>query len=197
MHRDDLEEFHYITPINNIPSIIRHGILSHKRVDRMDHETVALQEVQDRRKDKRLPNGKWLHDYVNLYFCARNPMMYRRRNMHYDLCVLRISQEVLDINGAVVADRNASSDYVAFYPSPEGLRNVDGELVFSEYWIHPEDQILEWEHKSIKCAEILIPDRVDPAYIIGAYGSTSQSVNRLLEKGLTDNIVINEQMFYR
>lgn len=62
MHRDDLEELHYITPINNIPSILQHGILSHKRADRMDHETVALQEVQDRRKDKRLPTGKRLHD---------------------------------------------------------------------------------------------------------------------------------------
>ena len=62
MHRDDLEELHYITPINNIPSMLQHGILSHKRADRMDHETVALQEVQDRRKDKRLPTGNIMVD---------------------------------------------------------------------------------------------------------------------------------------
>ncbi|MGI5920970.1 MAG: DarT ssDNA thymidine ADP-ribosyltransferase family protein [Syntrophomonadaceae bacterium] len=49
--------------------------------------------------------------------CARNPMMYRRRNLHCDLCVLRISPEVLDIRGAVVTDRNAFSNYAAFYPS--------------------------------------------------------------------------------
>lgn len=196
LHRDDLEELHYITPINNIPSILQHGILSHKRADRMDHETVALQEVQDRRKDKRLPTGKWLHDYVNLYICARNPMMYRRRNLHQDLCVLRISPEVLDIRGAVVADRNASSDYAAFYPSPEGLKKVNGELVFSEFWTH-SDQIAEWEHKSIKCAEILIPGRVDLAYIMGAYGSARQSVKRLRENGLTGNIGVDEHMFFR
>ena len=196
MHRKDLEELHYITPINNIPSILQHGILSHKRAERITHETVALQEVQERRKDKRLPTGKWLHDYVNLYICARNPMMYRRRDLHQDLCVLRISPEVLDIRGAVVADRNASSEYAAFYPSPEGLRKVNGELVFSEYWTHP-DQILEWEHKSIKCAEILIPDRLDPSYIMGAYGSARQSIRRLRENGLTGNIVVDEHMFFR
>jgi len=195
LRRDQLEELHYITPINNIPSILQHGILSHKRAERIAHETVALQEVQERRKDKRLPTGKWLHDYVNLYICARNPMMYRRRNLHLDLCILRISPEVLDIRGAVVADRNASSEYAAFYPSPEGLRKVNGELVFSEYWTHP-DQILEWEHKSIKCAEILIPDRLDPSYIMGAYGSARQSVKCLRENELTGNIVVDEHMFF-
>ena len=196
MHRKDLEELHYITPINNIPSILQHGILSHKRAERITHETIALQEVQERRKDKRLPTGKWLHDYVNLYICARNPMMYRRRDLHQDLCVLRISPEVLDIRGAVVADRNASSEYAAFYPSPEGLRKVNGEMVFSEYWTH-SDQILEWEHKPIKCAEILIPNRLDPLYIMGAYGSARQTVKCLRENGLTGNIVVDEHMFFR
>ena len=195
MRRDELEELHYITPINNIPSILQYGILSHKRAERIAHETVALQEMQERRKDKRLPTGKWLHDYVNLYICARNPMMYRRRDLHQDLCVLRISPEVLDIRGAVVADRNASSEYAAFYPSPEGLRKVNGELVFSEYWTH-SDQILEWEHKSIKCAEILIPNRLDPSYIMGAYGSARQTVKCLRENGLTGNIVVDEHMFF-
>ena len=195
MHRADLEELHYITPINNIPSILRHGILSNRRADRLEHETVALQEVQERRENKRLPTGRWLHDYVNLYICARNPMMYKRRNRHRDLCVLRISPEVLDIRGVVVTDQNASSNYAAFYPSPEGLRRVNEELVFSEFWTH-SDQIEEWRHKSIKCAEVLIPDRVDPVHIIGAYGSGEQSVNRLLQHGLTGNIVINEHLFF-
>mgnify|MGYP000859446795 CR=1 FL=1 len=195
MHRDDLEELHYITPINNIPSIMRHGILSNKRADRLEHETVALWEVQERRENKRLPTGKWLHDYVNLYICARNPMMYKRRNLHHDLCVLRISPEVLDIRGAVITDQNASSNYAAFYPSPEGLRKVNEDLVFSKYWTHP-DQIKAWRHKSIKCAEVLIPDRVDPVCIIGAYSSCEQSINRLLQYGLTGNIVINKHMFF-
>jgi len=196
VRREELEELHYITPINNIPSILRYGILSHKRADRLQHETVALQEVQERRENKRLPTGKWLHDYVNLYICARNPMMYRRRNLHRDLCVLQISPEVLDIRGAVVTDRNASSDYAAFYPSPEGLRKVNGELVFSEYWTH-RDQFEEWEHKSIKCAEVLVPGRVAPGYLIGAYVSNRSTVNRLIEVGIRDNIEVNEHMFFR
>jgi hypothetical protein len=196
MRREDLEELHYITPINNIPSIIQHGIVSHKLASQMDHDTVALQEVQERRKNKRIPTGKWLHDYANLYICARNPMMYKRRNLHHDLCVLQISPEVLDIHGAIVVDRNSSSDYAAFYPSPEGLSRVNGELVFSEYWTHPEDQFFEWEHKSIKCAEILIPNRVPLTFIFGAYVSGRIARNRLIETGFEGIIEIDEHMFF-
>ncbi len=194
MNRRDLSELHYITPIVNVPSIVEHGILSHKLADSMDHVNVSLQDVQERRKNKKLPTGKWLHDYANLYICARNPMMYLRKNLHQELCVLCISTEVLDIAGAVVTDRNASSDYAAFYPSPAGLSKVNGELVFSEYWTHP-DQITEWQHKSIKCAEVLVPNRIDSTYIDGAYVSGKTARKRLMDTGFTGNI-ISEHMFF-
>jgi len=173
---------------------MEHGILSHKLADRMDHVNVSLQDVQERRKNKKLPTGKWLHDYANLYICARNPMMYLRKNLHQELCVLCISTEVLDIAGAVVTDQNAASGYAAFYPSPEGLRRVDGELVFSEYWTHL-DQITEWQHKSIKCAEVLVPNRIDSAYIDGVYVSGRIARKRLMDTGFTGNIIISEHMF--
>jgi hypothetical protein len=64
LHRADLEELHYITPINNIPSILLYGILLNRRADRLEHEKVAFQEVQERRENKRLPTGKRLHNYV-------------------------------------------------------------------------------------------------------------------------------------
>lgn len=38
--------------------------------------TVADERVQDYPVGKRAPRGLPLHDYVNLYFDARNPMMY-------------------------------------------------------------------------------------------------------------------------
>ena len=49
MQRHELEELHYITPICNIPSILRHGILSHVRAARLLHQSVAMQVIQDRR----------------------------------------------------------------------------------------------------------------------------------------------------
>lgn len=197
MRREDLEELYYITPINNIPSIIHHGIVSHKRASQINHETVALQDVQERRKNKRIPTGKWLHDYVNLYICARNPMMYKRRNMHEQICVLRVNTKVLDLPGAIVTDSNAASDYVAFHSCPQGLKYIDGELIFSEYWTHPGDQIQEWRHKAIKCAEVLIPNKINSNFILGAYVSGKIARQRLIETGFDGIIEINERMFFR
>ena len=107
-----------------------------------------------------VPGGRPLHEYVNLYICARNPMMFKLKGEHGALCILRVSTDVLDLPDVVVTDRNAASEYVRFGPAPAALSLVDRELVFARYWVHG-DLIEEWRRKSIKCAEVLVPDRVD------------------------------------
>ncbi|MBI4469154.1 MAG: DUF4433 domain-containing protein [Acidobacteria bacterium] len=136
-----------------------HGILSHSRVDRLQHDSVAMEEIQARRAVKVIPGGRPLHDYVNLYIHARKKMLSKIRAQHASICVLRISTDVLDLPGVIVSDQNASSGYARFAAAPEGLRLIDEALVFAEYWTHPDDPIAEWRHGSIKCAEILVPDR--------------------------------------
>lgn len=78
MDRQELKELHYITPIANVPSILEHGLPSHKRVQGIVHESVAMSGIQDRRRCKKVPHAQPLHDYVNLYFHARNHMLYNR-----------------------------------------------------------------------------------------------------------------------
>lgn len=98
MQRNEIVEFHYITPIANLPSIFEHGILSNSRAARLAHDSVASEEVQARRR-KQLPGGRRLHEYANLYFHARNPMLFLRKDLHQTVCVLRIAPDVLDIPG--------------------------------------------------------------------------------------------------
>lgn len=42
------------------------GILSHKRVRNINHDSVAMEVIQDRRENKVVPGGRPLHEYVNL-----------------------------------------------------------------------------------------------------------------------------------
>ena len=50
----------------------------------------------------------------------------------------------------------------------EAINNViDKDVLFAEYWTHPQDPIIEMEHKSIKCAEVLVPDMIDASSILG------------------------------
>jgi len=62
MHRGDLAELHYIAPIANLDSIRAQGILSHRRASSIEHDSVALQAVQDKRATVVVPRGRPLHE---------------------------------------------------------------------------------------------------------------------------------------
>lgn len=196
MKRKELEEIQYITPISNVPSMISRGILSHNRAKKLSPNSVAMPEIQAMRENKNVPGGRPLHDYANLYICARNPMLYKRCNNHLNLCVLRISPDVLDIPGTVITDGNAASDYTRFIKSPVGLTFVDKELTFAEYWTH-DNQIETWRHRRMKCAEVLVPDRIPPQYIIGAFVSCEEAKAALEATGAQIPVTINPQLFFR
>ena len=196
MRGDELDELHYIAPHSNVLSICRLGILSHRRAEKVDHESVAMQEIQDRRTKVVVPGGRRLHEYVNLYVCARNPMLYKRQGQHAELCILRISPDVLDLPGVVVTDANASSPYVRFAAAPHGLSIVSRELTFAEYWTDP-DPVQYYRRKSAKCAEVLVPDCLDPQFIVGAYVSCEESLARLNSMGMTVVATIDRHLFFR
>ena len=124
-------------------------------------------------------------------------MMYRRKAGHRSICVLRISPDVLDLPGVIIADQNASSDYVRFFPSPAGLAHIDRELVFAERWTHPGDPIEQFRHRSIKCAEVLVPDRVDASHLTGAYVSGSTGQEALLAVAHGFAATVYGHMFFR
>ena len=152
--------------------------------------------IQDRRAKVTIPGGKKLHEYANLYICARNPMMYKRQAQHEKLCVLRIHPDVIDLPGVVITDGNASGDYVRFSAAPKGLAIVDRDWTFAEYWTDP-DQITEWKKKAAKCAEVLVPDRVNPRYITGAYVSCQEAMTTFQAQNTGISVVINSYLFFR
>ncbi|MBS3906795.1 MAG: DUF4433 domain-containing protein [Syntrophaceae bacterium] len=196
MNRNDLTGLHYITTISNVPSIMTRGILSHKRSKKINHNSVAMEVIQERRDEKIVPGGRPLHEYANLYFHARNPMLYVRQSQHIDLCILRVSAEILDLPGVVITDRNASSDYARFAPAPQGLSIVDKDLTFAAYWTNP-NPFEAMRRKSAKCAEVLVPDRIDPVLIMGAYVSCTEAKATLETAGIDIPITINPHLFFR
>jgi hypothetical protein len=191
-------EFQCIMPLGNIPSVLKHGILSNERAAKLTHRSVAMQEVQERRDIKQVPRGLKLHQYANLYFHARNPMMYKRKADAEDLCVLCVSLDVLKVEGVVLADCNASSNYVRFLPpSPAYERFLDFDDIFALDWRHPDDPIAEMRHKSRKCAEVLVPHIVEPRFLIGARVVNSAVKSRLTALGFTLRIDIDPVLFFR
>lgn len=196
MNREDIKELYFITPIANVPSILQHGILSHKRAGRLAHYSVAMPEVQVRRKDKRIPGAGHLHDYANLYFDAHNPMLSACRVHNDEICILRVDAKVFDLPGVIISDRNAASGWARFSCVKDGLKRIDYERVFAQFWKHDDDPFDEMSHKSEKCAEILVPDFVQPTYIIGVFVANESAFKRFQKLQTKLAVVIKNDIFF-
>lgn len=109
--------------------------------------------------------------------------------------MLAVSTDVLDLPGVVITDSNAGSDYVRFAPAPAGLRIVDRDRTFAEYWTD-DNQIEEWRKKAAKCAEVLVPDRVAARFVRGVYVSSDGTRADVvaLDAGLT--VTVDRHLFF-
>jgi len=136
-----------------------------------------------------------LHDYANLYFDAHNPMLSRLRDRNDSIAVLRIEPAVLDKPDVVICDRNASSDWARFFTVERGLDSVDAGIVFARFWTH-QDQYAEWERKSKKCAEVLVPGSVDARFIFGAYVANQRALKAIDSLDLGLSVTVNVGMFF-
>jgi hypothetical protein len=184
-------------PIATVPSILRHGILSHRRAEKIGHDSIADDEVQQLRARVKVPNGRALHEYANLYICPRNPMLFRRKEQHTEICVVRVSPAVLDLQNVVITDVNAARGLVHFRPAPSGLEVVNRERTFATYWTHPGDEREQNRHVGEKCAEVLVPDVVAVQYIAGAYVSCDVSRKRLQNLAPSLLVTVDADLFFQ
>lgn len=197
MNKTEIEELHFITYIKNVPSIFQLGILSRNRIirDNVQFEDISEPGVQDLRKGKKIPGtSKELHDYVNFYFDAHNPMLSVRRSKNNRICVLRINKDILDLEKVVVTDMNAARN-CRFMSVEEGLLSLDRDIVYMVNWKDRDDSLNEYRQAGIKCAEILVPERLDSRYIIGAYVANRVALDAF--KQVSDlHVVINCSLFF-
>lgn len=195
MKFEELEQLLYITHIDNLGSILEQGILSHSKVVNVPHKRIDMLAVQERRRAKRVFGGGRLHDYANLYFSARNPMLFKRKDEHKDLCVLRVNKEVLKIPGVVVTTCNAASDYTSFNSAESGIEKLDRKMIFAKNWTD-DDPILSRKKRAAKCAEVLVPHRVPPSLIFGAYVSCKENQDNLAKRYPSLAINLNPTVFF-
>ena len=185
-------------PLDNIPSVLKFGILSNEGAAKIEHASVAMQDVQEKRDAKSVPGGLKLHQYANLYFHARNPMLYKRKEDAGNLCVLRISNEILKVSGVVLADCNASSAYARFLdPSQWALLDLDAIYAMDWNRQHTNDPYAYRVHKARKCAEVLVPHCVESRYLTGAYVIDQVTESKLKQLGFNLAVTIDSQMFFR
>ena len=184
-----------IQAIDNVPSIMQRGLLSNERASRINHVSIAMNEVQVRRELVRVPNGLKLHQYANLYFDPWNPMLSKKRSQNEEICILKFDRSVLDFEGVILSDKNASSDYAAFYEADVGLRSIDFNLVYARYWTD-EDYYEQCRKKSIKCAEVLVPYYIPYEYVVCSAVVNKDAAEKLEATGFDRDIIVEPRVFF-
>jgi hypothetical protein len=199
MDASELTELHYICRIENVPSVLVDGILSHERAMAIAHASFAMEEVQARRATVRVPDGtrygRPLHEYANLYVHARNVTMWVRRAEHQDLVVFCVDPAVLDIPGATVTDKSAAA-FPGWGAGRDGLQMLVKERVFTDDWRDP-DPFVQARQRKERCAEVLIPDMVPPEYLRAIRVSCTPTAARVQAMTSTLPVMVDARLFFR
>jgi len=172
--QSSIRQLYYITHVDNIGSILETGILSHEIIEKKDipYQAIYDKEIVSRRKNINAPNGKNLWSFSNLYFNARNPMMYRLRcekNIE-DIALLGISPYVLNLPNVILTDGNAACDVTEFLTNNETTVKRIFKKTQVRYWSPYNGS------KRRIMAECLVPEMISPGYIISVYVPTYDAV---------------------
>ena len=200
MKRPQITGLYYITHINNVPSILEHGILSHERVlaEKIPYIHIYAEEIVANRREKQTPDGRSLWKFANLYFQPRNPMLYcvLHKKSVGEVAIVSIRPEILDRLDIYISTGNAAHLSSKILPSGEGgkaIPQIIRDTVMVDYWKKEDGS------KRKIMAECLVPDMVPPDLIENIYVATRDAKTKLEAVILHPKIsVIPEpNMFFR
>ncbi len=193
------KNLYYITHINNIPSILERGVLSHAHVEaeHVQYTRIYDEQIISSRQKKTTPDHKSLWNFANFYFNPRNPMLYRvicEKSIE-DIAVLALRTDILNHPDVFVTDGNAASGPTKFFPASqqrEVLLQIDKEIN-QEWWTEENGS------KRKIMAEVLVPDMVSPEYIDSIYVANHQIAEKLKQMIIhsTPFIIPQPDMFFQ
>jgi len=194
---DTSQYLFYITHIENIPSMLQNGILSHDQIaqQRLEHTPIYDSGIVSSRKEK-IINEESLWYYANLYFQPRNPMLYRviMEKSPDCIAVVAVDKKILGTPDAYITDGNAASGPTKFYPNSEFKtieRHID-RITSLQWWTESDAT------KRQIMAECLVPERIPPEYIRAIYVSRHDLADKIRNSVTSGISVIPEpSMFFQ
>ncbi|MEH2315957.1 DarT ssDNA thymidine ADP-ribosyltransferase family protein [Nostoc sp.] len=179
MRKPDIKSLYYITYIENLPSILQRGILSHKAVEELGVSYTPIYDsgIVSKRKDKSTPARNSLWEYANLYFQPRNPMMYRvvHEKDKRDIAVVGVKPDVLAAAGGLITDGNAANDPTQFFAIKEGIEilHKQWKIIQNEWWNE-----LDGSKRKIM-AECLVPEQISPELVHSVFVADYKAKERV------------------
>ena len=182
---------YHFTHVDNLADIVRHGgLLSHNllREERVAYTDISDASVQHWRQRPEPVFGRPIHDYVPLYLNPRNPMLYRLHGLSPELVMLAVEIDRDCPAPRVFADGNAACRDTRFGDRLEAVGPAQEALCASSWsWIP--------DGKRLRCAEMLVPDRISLAMIDGIY-CMNDSVRAFAQRILGRAVQIDRSLYF-
>lgn len=170
---------YYITHIDNVPSILRRGILSHQRIqdEGIQFTPIYDEQIVANRGNRMTPDGKSLWRFANVFFQSRNPMLYRvliEKSVD-EIVVIAVRPDILNTMGMYITTGNAASPLSEILPAPTGMKRL-GKIIkgTDKVWWKIEDG-----SKREIMAECLIPEMIPPDFIQAIYVADYKTADKL------------------
>lgn len=138
---------YHFTHINNLPKIIKYGILSKNEKNRIGivHKDIAHESIQDRRSTMEVPcgDGGVVHDYVPLYFCKRSPMLYavdKQYSNEKNIIYLEFPIHILETYNGIFTNFSANASTTPdFFDNPSVLHILNWKAIDTYNWGKRDD----------------------------------------------------------
>jgi ssDNA thymidine ADP-ribosyltransferase, DarT len=192
-----IRNLYYITHLDNVPSILRHGILSHEEIQRKGLHFTAIYDVDivSRRSHISVPDGRTLWSFANLYFQPRNPMLYRvamERGVDR-VAVVAVKTNVLARPDVMFANGSAAHQSTIIVPATQRHQFIKEIAdIHSLTWWNAEDG-----SKRRIMAECLVPRLIEPALIDAVYVANAKVAEALQASvGKSIHVIAEPHMFF-
>lgn len=194
----DIKGLYYITHVNNLPSILALGILSHAQITErgIPFTSIYDAEIVSHQQNK-MVGEKSLWHFANLYFQPRNPMLYRviSEKDKNDVAIVSILPTILNLPNTWVSIGNAASAPSEILPTDQGLPSIFEmwDIIRSEWWKEEDGS------KRKIMSECLVPSIVPSNYIHTVYVANHETAERVRAMNLPTNVSVvpEPQMFFQ
>ena len=148
----NIEYLYHMTHIDNLESILRNGLFSHK--NKYQKVDISDCDVNSRRSRAEPIYHKLIHSYVPFYINPKNAMLYKRQEIQNEIVILKLRRELIYGNGTIFTDGNASSQHTSFSNNLNELHLLDWDCLNDDNWYTHDDG------RRTRMSEVLVPNYV-------------------------------------
>lgn len=194
-----------ITHIDNIPHIVRNGIVKADSPLRDDNYVSIGDRQVIRVRTEMAVDDRRISDYIPFYFGPRSPMLYviqhgyngvqRVEPWNIVYCVIRLDDVVNNNIDCVFTNGHALSKITTFFPK-ERLDGIDELVKYDDVYSSQWDIETDIDLKRRKEAELLIKNDLPPQFIKGFVVYNEETKQKMMMMGIDENKVVVAPGYY-